>query len=444
MRVPRAIIGDNSSLAGNFLPRVIPGLTRPWILGLLWLLVIAYAVRFALFKLPAPPAFTDFNHYYTAALSLRRGSNPYVTSFEALGRSLGLSLSDLNTENQPPTLLLCFEPLTRLSPYTAYWIWVSITLASLIIAVCLLVGGETSLGTRQAYLFGALLFLYPPVYEHFYFANMQIAITLMIVAAMYCMGRGADRAAGLWLALAMALKAYPALLAFYLVCRRRWRTLLWMVIWAGVLGLLTLWRVGWVSFSFLDTFGVTTSRRFLQNPGFFSIDATVSHMFWHGNLPLATAADAVRRVSIVAVELAVFALTVSATASAAPDRGWRAFSLWIPAMLLLSPIAEPHYLVLLVVPFAAVADAAALGEAAPWVIHSAIASYLIAFSRYPLTLIRHLSLGSAAFFRIANQFWFFAVAIMYLATYGLATSARKSARDETFFARAKSAAPDAG
>lgn len=439
-----AIIRDNALSEESFLPRVVTGLTRPWILSLLWLLVLGYAVRFALFKLPAPPDFSDFNHYYAAALSLRRGSNPYATSYEALGRSLGLNLSGLDTENQPPTLLLCFEPLTKLSPYAAYWIWIGLSLISLVIALWLLVGGATSLDIRQACLFGALLFLYPPVYEHFVFANFQIAITLLIVIAMYFMERGANRAAGLSLALAMALKAYPALLAFYLVCRRRWQTLLWMVIWGGVMGLITLWEVGRVSFSFLNTFGITTSRRFLHNPAFFSIDATVSHLFWRGNPPLAAAANTVRRAAIALIELAVFALTVRATASAAPDRGWRAFSLWIPAMLLLSPIAEPHYLVLLLVPFAVIADAAARGEAAPRVIYGGIASYLVAFSRYPLALMHHLDLGSTAFFWIANQFWLLAVALMYLATYWLATSARNSARADRSYAPAKIATRSSG
>ena len=75
-------------------------------------------------------------------------------------------------------------------------------------------------------------------------------------------------------------------------------------------------------------------------------------------------------------------------------------------MILLSPIGEPHYLVLLMVPFASIADAAARGEAEPRVIYAAIASYLVAFSRYPLTLLHHFGLGSAAFFWIANQFGF--------------------------------------
>lgn len=436
------IVRDNSPLTTSFLRRVTSGLTRPPLLALLWLVVLVYAVRFALFTLPAPPKFTDFNHYYVAALSLRMGSNPYITRFDGLAHSLGLEISDLDTENQTPTFLLCLEPLTRLGPHAAYWIWVGISLVSLVVALCVLLR-DTSLDFRQALLFGGLLFLYPAVYEHFYFANVQIAITLLIVIAIRCMGRGADRWAGLSLALATALKAYPAFLAVYLICRRRWRVLFWMVIWGGIIGVLTLWGVGRVSFSFVNTFGYTTARRFLGNPSFFSIDSVVSHLFWQRNVPLAPFTDIMRRIAVQVGELAVFALTISATASASPDRGWRAFSLWVTAMILLSPIAEPHYLVLLVVPFAAIADAAARGEAEPRVIYAAIGSYLVTFSRYPLALLHHYNLGSVTFFWIANQFWFFAIALAYLATYWLVTSARKFTQSDISFAPAVAAASGA-
>jgi hypothetical protein len=94
-----------------------------------------------------------------------------------------------------------------------------------------------------------------------------------------------------------------------------------------------------------------------------------------------------------------------------------------------------------VVPFAAIADAAARGEAEPRVIYAAIGSYLVTISRYPLTLLHHYDLGSATFFWVANQFWFFAIALAYLATYWLTTSARNSAQSDISFAPAVAAAP---
>ena len=417
----------------TLLSRVISSLTRPWVLALLWLLVVVYAARFVVFKLPTPPAFTDFNHYYVASLALRTGSNPYRTRYDALATSLGLNLSGLDLENRPPTLLLFFEPLTRLSPHTAYWVWICISFAALVIALCLLLW-DTALDARQALLFGALLFLYPPVYEHFYFANFQIVISLLIVIAIFCMRRDADRWAGLSLALATALKAFPMMLAFYLLCRNRWRALSWMVMGGVIIGLFTLWDVGLVSLSFLSTFGFTTSRRCLEVPAYFSVSSVVSRLFWQENMPLSPSIDTIRRIVIAVVELAVLVLTISATSEVSLDRCWRALSLWVTAMILLSPIAEPHYLVMLMVPFASVADAAAQGAADSRAIYAAVASYLVAFARYPLMLLHREALGSVAFFRIANQFWFLAMALAYLAAYWLATS-RNDAQPETYLGR---------
>ena len=112
----RPIVRDNSSLTAGFLPRVTSALTRPRVLALLWLVVLVYAVRFALFTLPVPPKFTDFNHYYVAALSLRRGANPYVTRFDALGRSLGLELSTFDIGNQSADAFVLFRATDQSGP----------------------------------------------------------------------------------------------------------------------------------------------------------------------------------------------------------------------------------------------------------------------------------------------------------------------------------------
>jgi hypothetical protein len=266
-------------------------------------------------------------------------------------------------------------------------------------------------------------------------------ISLLIVIAIFCMRRGADRWAGLSLGLATALKAFPVMLAFYLLCRNRWRALSWMVMGGVIIGLFTLWGVGLVSLSFLSTFGFTTSRRCLEVPGYFSVSSVVSRLFWRENVPLSPSIDTIRRIVIAVVELAVFALTVSATAEVSLDRCWRAFSLWVTAMILLSPIAEPHYLVMLMVPFASVADAAAQGEADSRAIYAAVASYLVAFARYPLMLLHHEALGSVAFFRIASQFWFLAMLLAYLAAYWLATS-RNDAQHDTYLVPAAAVVSD--
>jgi hypothetical protein len=150
------IFGGSSSSAAGFLPRVTSALMRPWALVLLWSMMLAYAVRFTLFTLRTPPDFTDFNHFYLGALSLRMESNPYAVKFDSLAHSQGLDIGVNHIPNQTPTLLLstgglnfyrftsdrgirilgvgwprrrrnatsshradCIEPLARLGPHTA-------------------------------------------------------------------------------------------------------------------------------------------------------------------------------------------------------------------------------------------------------------------------------------------------------------------------------------
>ena len=427
--MPQAIVRGGSSLAASFLPRVTSALTRPWVLALLWLLVLAYAVRFALFKLPAPPNFTDFNHFYVGALSLRLGSDPYIVRFDALAHSLRLDIGVNHISNQPPTLLLCFEPLTRLGPRAAYWTWTGFSLISLISALGLLLTSETSLTPPQMLLFCALMFIYPPTYELFAFANTQNVVLLLIVAAICCLRRGWNCGAGLSLAMAITLRAYPWTLAVYLVCRRQWRALLWMVTGGALIGALTIWSIGPAHFlSFFDTWGFTNGRIFLAHPDDLSINAFVSRRFWPpGNAPLTYNIETTRKVAVAAVELAVFALTIAATIGPAPERGWRFLSLWTVAMILLPPTAHGHYLILLAVLFAAIAEAARKGEAAPRVIYAAIAGYLLTFSNYPLSFLQHYHRDDGALFRIATEYCFAATACAYLAAYWFAGTQRETA-----------------
>jgi len=406
-------------------------LMRPWALALLWLMVLAYAVRFAVFKLPAPPDFTDFNHFYVGALSLRMESDPYAVKFDTLSHSLDVDIGVNHISNQLPTLLLCFEPLTKLGPRVAYWTWTGFSLMSLVSALGLLLVTETSLVKRQMLLFCTLLFIYPPTYELFYFANTQGIVLLLIVAAMCCLRRGWDRWAGLNLAMATALKAYPLTLALYLACQKQWGALQWMIIGGVLLGALTIWSMGPANvLSFAGTWSFTNHRQFLAHPDNLSINGFVSRLFWSlGGALLPHSIDTIRNAAVIIVEVALFVLTAAATASAEPDRGWRALSLWIVAMILLAPTAHGHYLVLLAVPFAAIADASHRGEIEPRVIYGAIASYLLAFSNYPLSVVQHYHWIGGASFRIASEYGFVAATLAYLTAYFFASARLEAAAD---------------
>jgi Glycosyltransferase family 87 len=427
-RVSRPIVRDSSSLATGVLPLAASALARPWALALLWVVVFAHLVRFT-YRLP--PTFSDFNHFYVAALSFRLGSDAYVAKYEERARSLGLDIGFINISNQPPTFVLCFELLTRLGPRAAYWTWIGFSLASFAFALALLLSAETSLAPRQMLLLCALTMLYPPLFENFYFGNTQTVILLLIVVAMLCLRRKWDSRAGFSFATATSLKAYPWILAFYLVCRCQWLTLLWMAGGGTLIGGLTLLGLGWARvFSFFGTWGFTNSRRLLERFDNVSLNAAVSRVFWfHASAPLTPDVEVIRKVTAVAAELAVFALTVAATAGAGPERRWRALSLWLVAMILLSPSSRFHYLVVLIVPFVLIVEAARYGETEPRVIYAALGSYLLTFSNYPLIFL-HLHLDSCAWFlRIADEFRFVSVALAYLAAYWFASVKQSSTLD---------------
>jgi Glycosyltransferase family 87 len=426
-----AVACDRAFSAAGLVPRAVAALSRPWVLALLWLAVFAYVARFVLFVLPVPPKFSDFNHFYMGALSLRLGSNPYIVKYDALAHAMGVDIGPNHISNQPPTFMLCLEPLTSLTPLTAYRIWIGFCFMSFVSAIGLLLVGNTSLAPPQMLLLCALTFIYPPVYELFYFANTQTVILLLIVTAMCCLRRGWNSWAGISLALATALKAYPWVLAVYLGCRRQWHALLWMVIAGALIGTLTIWFMGWATFlSSVDTWSFTNSRFFLGHPDDLALNAFVSRLFWSmEGVPATHGVEIIRSATAATVELALFALTVAATIGSGPDRGWRALSLWVVAMILLSPTARGHYLILSLVLFAAIAEAARRGEAAPRVICGAVASYLLAFSNYPLSLLLYYHWGGAAFFRIAGEYEMAAAVMAYLTAYWFTSSAWGSATE---------------
>ena len=339
-----------------------------------------------------------------------------------MARSLGLDVAGITKASYPPTFLLCFEALTHLPPHPAYWTWIGLNVAALAAALYLLLAAQRPLDGRRASALLALTLMYPPLYQEFYYGETQCLLLLLAVLMMVCAERGLQVAAGLLLALAGMLKVFPFVLVGYLACRRQWRALAWTAVGVALIGLVTLWRVGAVAWSFTGAIPFLTNRFWLSDPDNISINAVVSRIFWpQADLPLSPAADAVRRVVIALAELGVFLVTVLATArrETEPERRWQAFSLWMVAMIVLSPTAFPKYLIMLAVPFAAWAKTAAPRGVPARAARAAIASYSLAFSHQPLMFFeRAFDLSPTAMVdRVAKEYWVLVVLLAYLACY---------------------------
>jgi alpha-1,2-mannosyltransferase len=123
----------------------------------------------------------------------------------------------------PPFAALGLAPLgllARLSLPVATAVWSAISVACLAIAMVLV---RRWGGWRTAALAFAATAV--PIQTNFEHRNVNTLLLVLVVAAAADLEDSRERRAGLWLGLAAAIKAFPALLIPYLAMQRRWRAL---------------------------------------------------------------------------------------------------------------------------------------------------------------------------------------------------------------------------
>ena len=87
---------------------------------------------------------------------MRHGIDPYSTNLTPIGAQLGLETNWLVHASETPPFLLCFEPLTRMRPRVAFWLWTAINFSALAIAMYLLLVRRSGLSGRTALLLAGL------------------------------------------------------------------------------------------------------------------------------------------------------------------------------------------------------------------------------------------------------------------------------------------------
>lgn len=361
---------------------LVAALRRPGMIAILWLAALAHLLTTAS-ELPGRFERFDFSIYYASALALRANLDPYTIDLVRVGAPLGLEIAPIEHATDPPAFLMCIEPLAALRPRAAYRLWQAVNFVALLAALWLLLGPASGIDARLALALCALALLYPPAGDNFFWAQNKIPVLLMLVLMMRWMQRGRDCAAGLILALAGLWRGFPLLLVGYLMLARRWCALACALAGVAAGAILTIAIVGApVLLSFLSAgMREVTMQRFLAEPINLALPAFVSQTFWYAAAALGAKAgagfDALRLSAVALAEVSLLALTVKATAGvAAGDRDSRAFALWVVASVLLAPTAWVHYLVLLLLPFAAIATAASCGRASRRAIWMAVASFL--------------------------------------------------------------------
>ena len=395
-------------------------LRRQWrILAIVWIAVLG-AFAAMLFGLRTRRNQLDFSHYYTSAMALRAGQDPYTADLTPYAAKAGLDIAHINHADYPPTFLLCSELLTFFPAPIAYWIWIGVSVIALGATLRLLLSELARGDAMMAWMLAALALMYPPIREHFQTAQCQILILLMIVLAARWMDEGNEPAAGMVLAFATLLRVFPGLLAGYLVARRRWRTLGYMALGLAIGFGATIGLIGaHTSLGFVGRLDFLTSEHWTYRYSNIALGSFVSRLFGYGfGVAPSVRLDLVRKVAVSASRIGLLALTVWATKSNGREQDRPALSLWIVAMILLSPTAWFHYLVLLVMPLIEVISAARYGRASRRAAAMAVASYALTLAAAILASMLKGGLGPVAE-AVLEETQFASLAMAYLAAYWL-------------------------
>ena len=353
---------------------------HPAVLAVAWICAVLILAG-ALTKMPGQWHRRDFSNYYESAWALRHGIDPYSADLTPIGDQLGLETGGLLHASETPPFLLCFEPLTWLRPRVAFWIWTGINFSALAIAMYLLLAHRRGLSRRTAWLLAGLILMSAPVNLNLYWGQSQLIVLALLAGAMRAMERKREGTAGLLIAAAALLRAYPLLLAGYFVIRRKWRAVAFAT--AGIAAglFVTVATVGFTqSLSFVHGALWLTDYSIVNRVDNLSLGPFVSRTWWAftGTAP-GSSADWLRRAAIAVAGIVVLGMTIRATLADANrrDPDWRVYSLWIATAIMLSPVAWHHYLLLLTIPFVQLVASAAQGRSRSRAVWMAALAYAL-------------------------------------------------------------------
>lgn len=263
--------------------------------------------------------------------------------------------ADFERNLHPPTSTFLCLPLGWLEYQAAQGVWVVLSLVALSIS-CVLILRNLAIPWSAGWLpVAVLLFFSNPVQTDLEWCNWS-SFLLLLLTGVWLAGRSGQVCwAGMFLALAVAVKLSPGFLLVYFVARGQWRVVFWTAAWLTLLVAVSLLVLGPGTY-------VTYVLEVLPLAGDLR-SCSWNHSlsaFWHklfdpgpmaaGLLPLARwpAVDWTgTALSCLAITAVCLWRTRQARTQADADA---AFGLTLVGCVLVSPVAWSHYLLLLVLP----------------------------------------------------------------------------------------------
>jgi alpha-1,2-mannosyltransferase len=384
---------------------------------------LAFAVRFL--HALGTGGTTDFGIFYRAATAVWTGNLRDLYDLKGLAADPLLGV----IYRQPPFPAVLISPLSLLSYHSSLVVWRALLVACVAAGIGLLVAELRlhAIGTPRgwpAVTLVALTCLWLPLRDSIV-GQWDSMLLLLLVLTLIGLRRDWPPLVGIAIGLAGLIKVYPLYLALFLLWKREWRALGWLVASLIVFTGLSTLAVGWETTALffrhvLPQIGGSTT--YAENQ---SLLALILRLF------TVQATHGLRITLLTALSLALVTLPLCWRLRAQPARTsprYAAdFSLTIGAMLLAIPVAWRHYEVVLLIPVGVLLWTLATSPA-PSLTWQVCALWAIAFLTFGqdglLRNLLRLSLGRHSYFDVTVL-----VSAPVLAQIGLAVALWRTTAD---------------
>lgn len=211
----------------------------------------------------------DFRHFYIAGLTFLHGADPYdglqaEKEWQRLGTGLPRFVAPYIPPEYgtayPPMLPFLFAPAALLPYHVARIGWLCVNLACLAWVTAFSLhrwAGAWPPAARAAVVMAVVML--DPVLHCLVVGQFTLVVTALAIAGAVAEERGSARTAGILFALAMVKFTCVLLVPLWLLLRRSWTTLLWLVLALVVLDVLPILIIDVDEFvpAFRDTVAIT-------------------------------------------------------------------------------------------------------------------------------------------------------------------------------------------
>jgi alpha-1,2-mannosyltransferase len=201
--------------------------------------------------------------YFVAARALPTAPNVYSYDLyslpsetpDAVRKPKRIDSFNIDVYEYPPPFLLLPRALAILAPDFLHFrmIWFALNGAMMLIGLLAVIRVVEPLTGTRALLLSPLVLASDITINALQIGNLQAMVFALAMLGMVLFVQGRYAAGGALLAYATLSKLFPALLLVYLLMRRQWRALAWVVGFSVVLVLVSLLDTGWPPYyAFLD------------------------------------------------------------------------------------------------------------------------------------------------------------------------------------------------